>query len=82
MSVAAASALTPTLTALGPTRDPRRRTGGEPGRTGADVFSLLWELAASRGTTVVVATHNPELAARATRRLHMRDGRVVESNGS
>jgi putative ABC transport system ATP-binding protein len=57
-------------------------TGNLDSRTGADVFALLQGLAASRGTTVVIATHNPELAARATRRLLMRDGRLAEANCS
>jgi putative ABC transport system ATP-binding protein len=45
------------------------------------VIELLAGLAARRGTTVVVATHNPELAARAPRRLSMRDGRISSGNG-
>jgi ABC-type dipeptide/oligopeptide/nickel transport system ATPase component len=35
-----------------------------------------------RGTTVVVATHDMELAARAPRRLAMRDGRLLEPVGA
>jgi predicted ABC-type transport system involved in lysophospholipase L1 biosynthesis ATPase subunit len=46
--------------------------------TGADVIELLHGLAARRGTTVVVATHDASLAARALRRIGMRDGRVAE----
>ena len=52
-------------------------TGNLDSRTGADVLALLSELAASHGTTVVVATHDAELAAKGTRRLAMRDGRLV-----
>ncbi len=52
-------------------------TGNLDSRTGADVLTLLSELAASHGTTVVVATHDAELAARGSRRLAMRDGRLV-----
>ena len=52
-------------------------TGNLDTRTGADVIELLSELAAGHGTTVVVATHDAELAARAPRRLAMRDGRLV-----
>jgi putative ABC transport system ATP-binding protein len=52
-------------------------TGNLDTRTGADVLELLSELAASHGTTVVVATHDAELAAKGTRRLAMRDGRLV-----
>ena len=53
-------------------------TGNLDSATGADIFELLLGLAANRGTTVVVATHNPELAKRANRRLLMRDGRLVD----
>jgi len=38
---------------------------------------LLAGLAADRGATVVVATHDAGLAARAERRLAMRDGRLA-----
>jgi putative ABC transport system ATP-binding protein len=53
-------------------------TGNLDSTTGAEIVDLLAGLAAERGTTVIVATHNPDLAARAPRRLAMRDGRVVE----
>jgi putative ABC transport system ATP-binding protein len=53
-------------------------TGNLDSRSGADVFERLAGLAESRGTTVVVATHNVELASRAPRRVSLRDGRIVE----
>jgi len=49
-------------------------TGNLDTKTGADVIALLESLAAGRGATVVVATHDAGLAARAPRRLAMRDG--------
>ena len=52
-------------------------TGNLDSSTGRDVIELLTSLAARRGTTIVVATHDVELAARAPRRLAMRDGRLV-----
>ena len=62
-----------------PARDPRRRADGQPRhrRPGADVIDLLAGLATSHGATVIVATHDADLAARAPRRLAMRDGRLV-----
>jgi putative ABC transport system ATP-binding protein len=42
-------------------------------RSGAQVIDLLAGLAAKRGATVVVATHDVELAARAPHRLAMRE---------
>ncbi len=40
------------------------------------VFALLLELVRSRGRTLVMATHDPELASRCDRTVCMRDGRV------
>jgi putative ABC transport system ATP-binding protein len=53
-------------------------TGNLDTKTGADVIDLLAGLAAQRGTTVVVATHDAGLAGRSPRRLAMRDGRMLE----
>ena len=53
-------------------------TGNLDSATGAEVVDLLTGHAAERGTTVIVATHDVELAARAPRRLAMRDGRIAE----
>ena len=43
------------------------------------VFSILREIA-DQGRTVVVVTHDPALAARADRRLHIVDGRIHEAS--
>jgi ABC-type lipoprotein export system ATPase subunit len=40
------------------------------------VFALLLELVRARGRTLVLATHDPELAARCDRTVKMRDGRI------
>jgi len=52
-------------------------TGNLDTKTGADIIELLVGLAAEHGTTIVVATHDAGLAARAPRRLAMRDGSLV-----
>jgi putative ABC transport system ATP-binding protein len=52
-------------------------TGNLDTGTGADVIETLAGLAALRGTTVIVATHDAGLAGRAPRRLGMRDGRLL-----
>jgi putative ABC transport system ATP-binding protein len=52
-------------------------TGNLDTQTGADVIDLLAGLASDHGATIVVATHDVGLAARAPRRLAMRDGRLV-----
>jgi putative ABC transport system ATP-binding protein len=56
-------------------------TGALDTRSGAMVVQLLRELHAS-GTTVMVITHDTELAAGLPRRLVMRDGRLVEDAGT
>jgi putative ABC transport system ATP-binding protein len=52
-------------------------TGNLDTATGGDIVELLAGLAAEHGATVIVATHDPELARRAPRRLSVRDGRVL-----
>jgi putative ABC transport system ATP-binding protein len=52
-------------------------TGNLDTKTGSDVIELLAGLAAQRGSTIIVATHDAGLAARAPRRLAMRDGSIV-----
>jgi putative ABC transport system ATP-binding protein len=54
-------------------------TGNLDTTTGADIIETLAALAAERGTTVIVATHDAELARRAPRRLAMRDGRMLSA---
>jgi putative ABC transport system ATP-binding protein len=51
-------------------------TGELDAATGADVIALLARLNAD-GTTVVVVTHDENLANAAKRVVHMRDGQVV-----
>lgn len=43
------------------------------------VFKILRDIA-DQGQTVVVVTHDPALAARADRRIHIEDGKIAESN--
>jgi len=47
--------------------------------TGAHVMDLLFELRAAHGSTLLLITHDPELAARCDRRVHLSDGRLVEA---
>jgi putative ABC transport system ATP-binding protein len=51
-------------------------TGELDARTGAEVASLFARLNRD-GTTLVIATHDEELASGAKRVIHMRDGAVV-----
>ncbi len=54
-------------------------TGELDEATGAQIADLLEKLHVD-GMSIVLVTHNPELAARATRRLRMRDGRIQEES--
>ena len=52
-------------------------TGELDAKTGAEIISLFQKLNAD-GTTMVVVTHDEDLASAARRKVHMRDGRVVD----
>jgi putative ABC transport system ATP-binding protein len=52
-------------------------TGELDARTGAEIITLFQRLNAD-GTTIVVVTHDEDLADAARRKIHMRDGRVVD----
>jgi len=52
-------------------------TGNLDGATGAQVMDLLFRLSAERGTTLLLVTHEVELARRAHRIVELADGRVV-----
>jgi putative ABC transport system ATP-binding protein len=54
-------------------------TGNLDTDTGREIIELLAGLAAEHGSTVIVATHDTTLAARAPRRLALRDGRLVDA---
>ncbi len=52
-------------------------TGNLDSRSAADVLTLLEELN-REGQTLVIVTHDPEIATRAHRSVHLRDGRIAE----
>ena len=54
-------------------------TGNLDSANGRHIMELLRKVHGSRGTTVVLVTHDAELAAMADARLVLRDGRVVEN---
>jgi putative ABC transport system ATP-binding protein len=53
-------------------------TGNLDTATGRHILELLREIHRARGTTIILVTHDAELAAIADSRLVLRDGRVVE----
>ncbi|HEV7594400.1 MAG TPA: ABC transporter ATP-binding protein [Gemmatimonadaceae bacterium] len=52
-------------------------TGELDARTGTEIISLFQRLN-SDGTTIVVVTHDEDLANAARHKVHMRDGRIVD----
>jgi putative ABC transport system ATP-binding protein len=52
-------------------------TGELDANTGAEIIALFQRLNTD-GTTIVVVTHDEDLAGAARRKIHMRDGRVVD----
>ena len=55
-------------------------TGNLDARTGAHVFELMVELNRRRGTTLVLVTHDHDLAARSDRRISLKEGRVASDS--
>ena len=53
-------------------------TGNLDTQNGKLVFELLVKMNQNRGTTLVLVTHEKELAEQADRQIHLRDGRIVE----
>jgi putative ABC transport system ATP-binding protein len=52
-------------------------TGNLDSDTGDALVDLLLDLRARHHTTILLATHNPAVAERADRILHMHDGRLA-----
>lgn len=57
-------------------------TGNLDSATGAVVEDILFTLNREHGITLIVVTHDEDLAARCDRRIVIRDGRIVEITGS
>ncbi len=56
-------------------------TGNLDSKTGEDIMDLLQELN-GQGKTIIMVTHETDVAAIATQRLHMRDGKVARIEGN
>jgi len=54
-------------------------TGNLDTQTGESVFDLVQELNEVRGVTLIVVTHNLELASRMSRQIRLVDGKTVKS---
>jgi len=54
-------------------------TGNLDGSTGTSIIDLLFARRAALGATLLIITHDPELARKCDRVISMQDGHVVES---
>jgi len=52
-------------------------TGNLDQATGARIIELMFGLARTKGTAILLITHDPDLAAKADRQLHMNAGRLT-----
>ena len=57
-------------------------TGNLDATTGAQIMDLLFERRAAAGATLVVITHDRDLAARCDRQVELADGRIVADSGA
>lgn len=57
-------------------------TGNLDGETGHKIIELMFELHASRNTTLVLITHDIELAQRCQRLVQLQDGQIVTETDS
>jgi putative ABC transport system ATP-binding protein len=54
-------------------------TGNLDSKVGQEIMDLLLNLNRERGTTLVIVTHDPRVAAQAGRTIRVMDGRVEET---
>ena len=57
-------------------------TGNLDEQSASQVLRLLLSLTSSRGTTLIIVTHDPGVAARADRVLELREGKLVAADAS
>ncbi|HEY0076355.1 MAG TPA: ABC transporter ATP-binding protein [Abditibacteriaceae bacterium] len=53
-------------------------TGNLDSKTGGDILNLLREAVSERGVTLVLVTHDPQVASFADRIVHLRDGKIQQ----
>ncbi len=57
-------------------------TGNLDARTGRTIIDLILELNEAEGTTLVLVTHDHDIASRARRTIRLSDGRIVEDRAA
>ena len=56
-------------------------TGNLDSKTSEEILNTLVDLSVTHGRTVVVVTHDPEVARRCRRQIVLKDGRVISDSG-
>jgi putative ABC transport system ATP-binding protein len=56
-------------------------TGNLDTATGAVVEDILFDLNREHGITLIIVTHDEDLASRCDRRIHIRDGQIMSDDG-
>jgi putative ABC transport system ATP-binding protein len=54
-------------------------TGNLDTKSGEEIMQILLSLNKERGTTLIIVTHDPDVASQTQRRIHIRDGVVEDS---
>lgn len=57
-------------------------TGNLDSHSGKEIMDLILLLNKERGTTIIIVTHDPAIAAQAQRTIHIKDGKVVETEAA
>jgi len=57
-------------------------TGNLDTKTGSEIIEIFKKLNQEHNITVILVTHEPELAQAAQRRIYLRDGEVIKEEGS
>ncbi len=57
-------------------------TGNLDSRSGTEIMGIFKSLNQDKGLTIVLVTHDPNVAAQAQRTIHVRDGMIVDGDGA
>ena len=57
-------------------------TGNLDQETGAMIIDLLFNLSSEHNRSLVLITHDPQIAAKSDRRIGLRDGQIIHDSGS
>jgi len=57
-------------------------TGNLDSKTGEEIMKIVQKLNKDKNITIILVTHDPEVAAQTRRRIYLRDGRVVKEEKS